>query len=46
LAGKEQVSVMDNIFFSFSFSEFKPLVEHIAKRMGESVTLQRCGLKP
>ncbi|OLQ74825.1 hypothetical protein BIT28_12730 [Photobacterium proteolyticum] len=37
---------MDNIFFSFSFSEFKPLVEHISKRMGESVTLQRCGLKP
>ncbi|WP_104400240.1 tetratricopeptide repeat protein [Vibrio penaeicida] len=37
---------MDNIFFSFSFSEFKPLVEHVTKRVGESVTLQRCGLRP
>lgn len=46
LAGKGHTSFMDNIFFSFSFSEFKTLVEHITKRMGDSVTLQRCGLKP
>ncbi|ROV59983.1 hypothetical protein EGH82_11005 [Vibrio ponticus] len=37
---------MDNIFFSFSLSEFKPLVELVSRRMSESDTLRQCGLVP